>query len=114
MGSFDNDGEYTPREITENDLGSLSLEDAYTATMVDIENGQMVEGTIVRIDKDEVLLDIGYKSEGVIPQKELSIRNNLHPNEVVEIGVAVNIYKRSNAQSAGEKRQIVFLREKMM
>ena len=43
----------------------------------------MVEGTVVRIDKDEVLLDIGYKSEGVIPQKELSIRNNLHPNEVV-------------------------------
>ncbi|SVC66768.1 uncharacterized protein METZ01_LOCUS319622, partial [marine metagenome] len=41
MGSFDNDGEYTPREITENDLGSLSLEEAYTATMVDIENGQM-------------------------------------------------------------------------
>ena len=63
MGAFDSDGEYEPREITANDLGSLSLEDAYTATMVDIENGQMVEGTVVRIDKDEVLLDIGYKSE---------------------------------------------------
>ena len=54
MGSFDNEGEYTPRAITENDLGSLSLEEAYTATMVDIENGLMVEGTVVRIDKDEV------------------------------------------------------------
>ena len=86
MGAFDSDGEYKPREITANDLGSLSLEDAYTATMVDIENGQLVEGTVVRIDKDEVLLDIGYKSEGVIPQKELSIRNNLHPSEVVEMG----------------------------
>ena len=100
MGSFNNDGEYTPREITENDLGSLSLEDAYTATMVDIENGQMVEGTVVRIDKDEVLLDIGYKSEGVIPQKELSIRNNLHPNEVVEMGEKVEalVLQREDAE----------------
>ncbi|MDP6893774.1 MAG: 30S ribosomal protein S1 [Acidimicrobiales bacterium] len=100
MGSFDNEGEYTPREITANDLGSLSLEDAYTATMVDIENGQMVEGTVVRIDKDEVLLDIGYKSEGVIPQKELSIRNNLHPNEVVEMGEKIEalVLQREDAE----------------
>ncbi len=100
MGSFDNDGEYKPREITSNDLGSLSLEDAYTATMVDIENGQMVEGTVVRIDKDEVLLDIGYKSEGVIPQKELSIRNNLHPNEVVEMGekIEAQVLQREDAE----------------
>ena len=62
MGSFDNEGEYKPREITSNDLGGLSLEDAYTATMVDIENGQMVEGTVVRIDKDEVLLCLLYTS----------------------------------------------------
>ena len=100
MGSFDNDGEYTPREITENDLGSLSLDDAYTATMVDIENGEMVEGTVVRIDKDEVLLDIGYKSEGVIPQKELSIRNNLHPSEVLEMGEKVEalVLQREDAE----------------
>jgi len=100
MGSFDNDGEYKPREITANDLGSLSLEDAYTATMVDIENGQLVEGTVVRIDKDEVLLDIGYKSEGVIPQKELSIRNNLHPNEVVEMGETIEalVLQREDAE----------------
>ena len=100
MGSFDNEGEYKPREITSNDLGGLSLEDAYTATMVDIENGQMVEGTVVRIDKDEVLLDIGYKSEGVIPQKELSIRNNLHPNEVVEMGDKIEalVLQREDAE----------------
>tara|TARA_B100000579_G_scaffold351896_1_gene306104 strand:- start:55 stop:1473 length:1419 start_codon:yes stop_codon:yes gene_type:complete len=100
MGSFDNEGEYKPREITANDLGELSLEDAYTATMVDIENGQMVEGTVVRIDKDEVLLDIGYKSEGVIPQKELSIRNNLHANEVVEMGEKIEalVLQREDAE----------------
>ena len=86
MGSFDESGEYIPRPITENDLGSLTLDEAYSATMVDVENGQLVEGTVVRVDKDEVLLDIGYKSEGVIPPRELSIRNGVDPNEIVAVG----------------------------
>jgi small subunit ribosomal protein S1 len=41
---------------------------------------------VVRIDRDEVLLDIGYKSEGVIPSKELSIRHDADPNEIVKVG----------------------------
>ena len=86
MGTFNEDGEYIPRSITENDLGSLTLEEAYSATMVDVENGQLVEGTVVRVDKDEVLLDIGYKSEGVIPPRELSIRNGVDPSEIVTLG----------------------------
>ena len=86
MGTFDESGEYTPRPITENDLGSLTLEEAYSATMVDVQNGQLVEGTVVRVDKDEVLLDIGYKSEGVIPPRELSIRNGVDPSEIVSVG----------------------------
>ena len=39
----------------------------------------------VKVDRDEVLLDIGYKSEGVIPNRELSIRNEVDP-EVVSMG----------------------------
>jgi len=49
----------------------------------------MVTGTVVKVDADEVLLDIGYKSEGVIPARELSIRNDLDPGEVVTMGEAV-------------------------
>ena len=86
MGTFDESGEYVPRPITENDLGTLTLEEAYSATMVDVQNGQLVEGTVVRVDKDEVLLDIGYKSEGVIPPRELSIRNGVDPSDVVAVG----------------------------
>ena len=40
----------------------------------------------MQVDKDEVLLDIGYKSEGVIPSRELSIRNDVDPNEIVSLG----------------------------
>ncbi|HMR97331.1 MAG TPA: 30S ribosomal protein S1, partial [Microthrixaceae bacterium] len=78
--------DYTPRQIIEDDLGGLSLDEAMAATMVDVEDGQLVTGTVVKVDRDEVLLDIGYKSEGVIPNRELSIRNEVDPNEVVTIG----------------------------
>jgi small subunit ribosomal protein S1 len=88
MGTVDEDGTYHPRTIVENDLGS-SLEDAYAATMVDVEDGQIVQGRIVRVDRDEVLLDIGYKSEGVIPNRELSIRNAVDPGEIVSLGEEV-------------------------
>ncbi len=86
MGTFDEAGEYRPRTIVENDLGGMSLDEAYAATMVDVDDGQIVEGTVVKVDQDEVLLDIGYKSEGVIPSRELSIRNDVDPGEVVAPG----------------------------
>jgi small subunit ribosomal protein S1 len=86
FGSFDEEGKYIPRAITENDLGSMSLDEAYSSTMVDVEDGQLVEGTVVKVDRDEVLLDIGYKSEGVIPARELSIRNDVDPAEIVSLG----------------------------
>ena len=86
MGTFDEDGKYTPREIIANDLDEGALEAAYGASMVSVEDDQLVQGKVVKIDRDEVLLDIGYKSEGVIPARELSIRNDVDPNEVVSLG----------------------------
>src|SRR5215203_3804837 len=62
----------------------------YDATIVPFEEGDVVTGAVVRIDKDEVLVDIGYKSEGVIPSNELSIRKSVNPNEEVEIGEEVD------------------------
>jgi small subunit ribosomal protein S1 len=89
MGTFAEDGSYIPRQIVEDDLGDISLDDAYASTMVVVEDGQIVEGTIVRIDKEEVLLDIGFKSEGVIPNRELSIRHDVDPGDVVDMGERV-------------------------
>src|SRR6201990_1765639 len=50
------------------------------------EEGQVLNGVVVRIDKDEVLVDIGYKSEGVIPVAELSIRRSVNPSDEVSLG----------------------------
>jgi small subunit ribosomal protein S1 len=58
----------------------------YDATFPTIEEGKVVRGTVVRVDKDEVLVDIGYKSEGVIPVSELSIRRSIDPSSEVQLG----------------------------
>ena len=86
MGTFDEAGEYTPRQVVVDDLGSTSFEDAIAGTIVEFEDGDIVNGTVVKVDKDEVLLDIGFKSEGVIPARELSIRHDVDPSEIVTMG----------------------------
>src|SRR3954452_18697821 len=86
MGTFDEAGEYTPRQVVDDDLGGMSFEDAIAGTMVDFDDGDIVQGTVVKVDRDEVLLDIGYKSEGVIPARELSIRHDVDPHEIVALG----------------------------
>jgi small subunit ribosomal protein S1 len=62
----------------------------YDATLAAFEEGDVVTGLVVRIDNDEVLVDIGYKSEGVIPSNELSIRKNVDPHDEVEMGEEVD------------------------
>ena len=62
----------------------------YDATIKPFEEGDVVSGEVVRIDKDEVLVDIGYKSEGVIPSTELSIRRSVDPTEEVSLGERVD------------------------
>ncbi len=86
MGTFDESGAYTPRQVVSDDLGSMSLEEAIAGTIVEFDDGDIVSGTVVKVDKDEVLLDIGFKSEGVIPARELSIRHDVDPHDVVKVG----------------------------
>ena len=77
-------------QVAVNDIGT---EEEFLAaideTIKYFNDGDIVEGTIVKVDRDEVLLDIGYKTEGVIPSRELSIKHDVDPNEVVAVGDAV-------------------------
>ncbi|MFT3887252.1 MAG: 30S ribosomal protein S1 [Arachnia sp.] len=59
---------------------------AVDATIKYFNDGDIVSGTVVKVDRDEVLLDIGYKTEGVIPSKELSIKHDVDPFDVVKVG----------------------------
>lgn len=76
--------------IAINDIGtSEDFLAAIDATIKYFNDGDIVEGTIVKVDRDEVLLDIGYKTEGVIPSRELSIKHDVDPSEVVSVGDSV-------------------------
>lgn len=81
----------TTPQVAINDIGTA--EDflaAVDATIKYFNDGDIVEGTVVKVDHDEVLLDIGYKTEGVIPSRELSIKHDVNPDEVVKVGDEVD------------------------
>jgi small subunit ribosomal protein S1 len=81
-----------PTAISAPDLSGLSddiiddFEAAIAATVIEFKEGDIVEGTVVGVDSDGAMVDIGYKSEGLIPTEELSIRNNVDPSQIVSIG----------------------------
>lgn len=76
-----------PKQVAVNDIGTA--EDFLAAvdeTIKYFNDGDIVEGEVVKVDRDEVLVDIGYKTEGVILARELSIKHDVDPGEVVEVG----------------------------
>ena len=78
-------------QVAINDIGNA--EDflaAVDATIKYFNDGDIVSGTVVKVDHDEVLLDIGYKTEGVIPSRELSIKHDVSPEEVVDLGEEID------------------------
>jgi len=73
-------------QIAVNDIGSA--EDflaAIEGTIRNFNDGDLVSGAVVQVGRDEVLVDIGYKTEGVIPSRELSIRHDADPNSIVKV-----------------------------
>ena len=76
----------TSPQVAINDIGSAEdFMAAIDKTIKYFNDGDIVTGRVVKIDSDEVLLDIGFKSEGVIPSRELSIRNDVDPHEIVSL-----------------------------
>ncbi len=71
--------DYTPEELVA----------AIEESLKDFKEGDILTGTIVKVDRDEVLVDIGYKSEGVVPSKELSIRHDVDPADVAKLGEVI-------------------------
>ena len=68
------------------DISDEEMNNLIDGTVTDFDEGDLVTGTVVKLERDEVLLDIGYKSEGVIPSRELSIRKDVNPADIVAMG----------------------------
>jgi len=96
----------TAEETDTTDAGWVRAEDGtlipdYDATIPVINEGEVVRGTVVRVDKDEVLVDIGYKSEGVIPVSELSIRRSVNPADEVQLGDEIDALVMTKEDAEG-------------
>ncbi|WP_040284558.1 30S ribosomal protein S1 [Tessaracoccus massiliensis] len=74
---------------------------AIDATIISFNDGDIVSGTVVKVDRDEVLLDIGYKTEGVIPSKELSIKHDVDPFDVVQVGDQIEALVQTKEDKEG-------------
>ncbi|MGN0056230.1 MAG: 30S ribosomal protein S1 [Atopobiaceae bacterium] len=81
MSEIQNSSIFSLDDVSDEEMNNL-----IDGTITDFDEGDLVTGTVVKIEHDEVLLDIGYKSEGVIPARELSIRKDVDPSEVVHLG----------------------------
>ena len=89
-------------QVAVDDLGSPeAFLEAIDKTIKYFNDGDIVTGTVVKVDRDEVLLDIGYKTEGVIPSKELSIKHDVDPFEVVSVGDQVEALVQQKEDKEG-------------
>ncbi len=75
-----------PSIIDFSDISDEQMNAMIDGTLTEFDEGDLVDGTIVKIERDEVLVDIGFKSEGVIPSRELSIRKDADPSDLVTVG----------------------------
>ena len=81
LSEIQNSSIFSLDDVSDDEMNKL-----IDGTITDFDEGDLVTGTVVKIEHDEVLLDIGYKSEGVIPARELSIRKDVDPSEIVALG----------------------------
>ncbi|MBP3883973.1 MAG: S1 RNA-binding domain-containing protein, partial [Olsenella sp.] len=84
MSEIQNSSIFSLDDVSDEEMNSL-----IDGTITDFDEGDLVTGTVVKIEHDEVLLDIGFKSEGVIPSRELSIRKDVNPEEIVNLGETI-------------------------
>ncbi|WIY81632.1 30S ribosomal protein S1 [Propionimicrobium sp. PCR01-08-3] len=89
-------------KVAIDDIGTPeAFEAAVDSTIKYFNDGDIVTGTVVKVDRDEVLLDIGYKTEGVIPSKELSIKHDVDPFDVVKVGDEVEALVQQKEDKEG-------------
>ncbi len=86
LSEIQNSSIFSLDDVSDEEMNSL-----IDGTITDFDEGDLVTGTVVKLEHDEVLLDIGFKSEGVIPARELSIRKDVDPSEIVALGEQIEV-----------------------
>lgn len=88
-------GASTPDWIIEevyHTMQELDFSKAFEESLKEIDRGGIVTGTVVQVGRDEVFVDIGYKSEGIIPRNELSVHPDIQPADIVKVGDEIEVF----------------------
>ena len=83
---------FTTMVNAENLKGELTFAEAFEESLVTLNTGQIVTGTVVKVTPTEVYVDLGFKSEGIIPADELSEDPDVKPEDVVKMGEEVEVF----------------------
>ena len=82
------------------EMSQESLEEAYDNSLKAFTDGEIVKGTVVDVNRDEVMIDIGFKSEGYIPAEEFDVGENELPS--VQVGDEIDVYIVRREDSEGQ------------
>ena len=69
--------------------------------MVEFSNGDIIEGIVVSVDRNEAMVDVGYKSEGIIPSRELSVKKDIDPRSILKTGEKIQVLVVNKEDDAG-------------
>ncbi len=72
--------------------GEPTFAEAFEQSLVTLNTGQVVTGTVIGITPTEVYVDLGYKADGIIPVDELSDDPSVNPGDIVKVGDEVEVF----------------------
>jgi len=70
-------------------------------SMIEFSNGDIIEGTVVNVNRNEVMVDVGYKSEGIIPSRELTVKKDIDPRTILKPGERIQALVITKEDDAG-------------
>ena len=88
------------------DTGKEDLVKAYDDTLNKVAEHQVVEGTVISLDKKEVIVNIGYKSDGIIPASEFRYNPELKVGDTVEVYVEMQEDKKGQLELSHKKARL--------
>lgn len=85
-------GDESDEDAFQREMRALDMRAEYDRSLSQLHEGDVITGTVMRVDREGVLVDVGAKSEGIIRLNELSRDSNVIPENIVKIGDKIKVY----------------------
>lgn len=97
-----NTGDEAAVEETSQDMAQAMADfEAYEESFKTMSPGDFLVGRVVRVDNEGILVDVGYKTEGLVPPNQITHRRDVSPADVVKVGDEINVVVQRVDESEG-------------